>query len=298
MLGLLIAAAVPAQPSTAAAQPSATSLEELRRQAEDGDRDAQHELGIELMLADDEASLVEARRWLRAAMEAGSAEAKNAYAALLLNGGGGPRDEETGRRLMLEAAAEGSVGANMTLSAAYRNGDGGFERDLPRAFAHMRAAADRAIGESAAVTWWELGMMYLDGIGTVADPEEAYRWVSRAAEAGNVNGMISRGVMLATGEGVAEDDAAARHWYQRAAESGRHGFGHALRSLGAMLATGEGGPVDLPRGIAYLRIGAAAGDEHAPRILEAWRGRITDEVDRQARQIADRWQADHLPEER
>jgi TPR repeat protein len=109
--------------------------------------------------------------------------------------------------------------------------------------------------------------------------------------------MISRAVMLATGEGVVQDPAAARLWYGRAAESGEHGFDHALRGLGAMLAEGEGGPVDLPRGIAYLRIAEAAGDRNATIILQAFSERVTPEIDEQARRIAAEWMRRHLPTE-
>ena len=92
----------------------------------------------------------------------------------------------------------------------------------------------------ASYAQWRLAMMHLNGIGTPADPEEAYRWVVRASDAGDVGAMISRGVMLAIGQGVAEDDAAARLWYQRAAESRDVNFPHALRALGGMLVLGQG----------------------------------------------------------
>jgi TPR repeat protein len=138
-------------------------------------------------------------------------------------------------------------------------------------------------------------MMHLEGIGTPANAAEAYRWVVRASENGGVRGMISRAVMLATGQGVAEDDQAARLWYQRAAESGDVMFAHGLRGLGAMLVSGEGGPADVPRGIAYLRIAQAGRDANAARILESLRDRITPEVDRQAREISRQWMREHMP---
>jgi len=293
LVGLASAVALIGGEAAAAQQPS-TPIAELRQQAQAGDRSAQVDLGIRLMMTNQEPDLVEARRWLRAAMDAGDAEAKNAYAGLLINGGGGPRDETLGQRLLAEAAAEGSVGANLTLSAAYRDGNGGFARDPGRAFAHMNAAAASAHGESAQLVFWQLGMMHLRGTGTPANPQEAYRWVSRAADAGGVNGMISRAVMLATGEGTQEDDAAARLWYQRASESGQRLFAHGMRGLGSMLVTGEGGPVDLPRGIAYLRIAKAGNDAQAGTLLERWRDRITPEIDREAQRIANQWMAEHM----
>jgi hypothetical protein len=142
---------------------------------------------------------------------------------------------------------------------------------------------------------WRLAMMHLQGVGTPKDPAAAYHILVRASEAGGVNAMISRGVMLATGEGVAEDDAAARDWYRRASESGEIGFAHGLRALGAMLVVGEGGPVDLPRGIAYLRIAKAGGDELAGKLLDTWSDRVTDKVHRRAVTISNAWMARHMP---
>ena len=109
--------------------------------------------------------------------------------------------------------------------------------------------------------------------------------------------MISRAVMLATAEGVDEDDAAARSWYRRASESGQDGFAHALRGLGSMLVTGEGGPPDLARGIAYLRIAAAAGDQPAWTLLEQWDDRVTPDVHAEAARLSEAWIAEHLPED-
>jgi TPR repeat protein len=97
---------------------------------------------------------------------------------------------------------------------------------------------------------------------------------------------------------VAEDDAQARAWYERAATSGDVNFVHAMRGLGAMLVTGEGGSVDLARGIAYLRIAQAGDDQNATRLLTQWNDRITPEVNRQAVEIANRWMAEHMPASR
>ena len=293
---LLLAAGFAVSPQPVLAQQQAeVSIEELRRQAEAGVPEARRELGIALMLRNGTTDLVEARRWLRLASEAGDAEAKNAYAGLLLNGAGGPIDASEGQRLLLEAAAEGSVGANFTLSMALRNGSASFPRDPVRAFTHMEAAARLVTGVGAPRIHWELGMMHLQGIGTPANAEVAYRWVSRAADAGGINGMISRAVMLATGEGVAEDDVAARSWYVRASELDDPLFAHALRGLGSMLVSGEGGERDVSRGIAYLRIAQAGNDENARILLERWRDLITPEVDREAWRIANEWMAEHMP---
>jgi uncharacterized protein len=234
---------------------------------------------------------------LRAAYERGDPDAINNYAVVLLMGVGGPVDEPEGRRLRDLAASRGSIGANLSIAERYLRGAEGYPLDPVRAFQHVRAAAESPVS-GAGFAQWRLAMMHLNGQGTPVDRAEAYRWVVRASDGGDVHAMISRGVMLATGEGVAEDDAAARIWYRRAAESRDVNFAHGMRGLGAMLVTGEGGPVDLPRGIAYLRIARAANDVNASQLLKTFQDRITPEVEQQATEIANRWIADHLPGDR
>lgn len=280
-------------PSPLAAEPH-PSLTDIRVKAEAGDAEAQNELGSQLLATGDETKFPEARAWFRRAFEGGSVEGANNYASMLTLGTGGPANEAEGKRLREQAASRGSVGANLTIAERYIAGAEGYPRDHQLALKHVRAAAESS-HPMAGFAQWKLGMMYLQGVGTTANAVEAYRWVSKAADGCAVQGMISRAVMLATGEGVAENDLEARDWYKRASESGDVMFPHALRGLGAMLVNGEGGPADLPRGIAYLRIAAAGNDTHAPKLLELYRDKITDDVDQQAREIADQWMAQHLP---
>jgi TPR repeat protein len=282
------------RPRQITGSPVQPDMAQLRARAEAGDLGAQNDLGIQLLDTSDPALAAEARLWFRRAADAGDAEAMNNLATTLLIGAGGPPDEAQGRRLRDEAARQGSVGANMAIADRYLEGSEGYPRDPVRAFEHMRAAAASPL-RSAAFAQWRLGMMHLEGVGTPRDSAAAYRIFVAASERGGVRAMISRAVMLATGDGVAEDDAAARLWYQRAAESAEYGFEHALRALGGMLLFGEGGPADLPRAVAYLRIAQAARDEPAGRILAAIATRITPETDREARQIAEQWMRLHLP---
>lgn len=227
---------------------------ELRASAEAGDPAAMNELGGSLVASGDQSKLAEARDWFRRSAEKGDTEGMNNYASMLQLGVGGSADEVQAARLVEAAAAKGSVSAHLTLAERYLAGAQGY----------------------------------------VHDPAEAYRLLVRASEAGGVNAMISRAVMLATGEGVAEDDQAARHWYQRAAESGEVGFADGLRGLGYMLLNGEGGPPDLVRGVAYLKVAQAAEDSSATTILGEWSERITPEIDRKARAIAKQWIAEHM----
>ena len=294
-LGLAAAFALLAADAGALARPPERDIAELQRRAEAGDAEAQNELGGHLTLLNESSRLAEAREWFRRASAAGHAEGMNNYANAVELGAGGPADEVEARRLREAAAARGSVGANMSIAERYERGVGGYPRDPIRALAHMRTAAESG-RDQAEFAQWRLAMMYLQGVGGTPDAAEAYRWVVRASEGGSESAMISRAVMLATGEGVAEDDAAARSWYQRVAESGDVSFAHGLRGLGGMLISGEGGPADLPRGVAYLRIAQAGNDANAAQLLEHYRDRITAEVDREAWIIVRQWMREHMPD--
>lgn len=294
LAAMLLAGTAPARAQQAAPPRAAEpTIEELRARARAGDVEAQSDLGVSLFETQREDVLAEARSWFERAAAAGHAEAKNNLAGMLDTGAGGPADPARARRLREEALREGSIGAHLTLAEAHIRGAGGYPRDPERAFQLTQAAAALA-SPSRSYVQWRLAMMHLQGIGTQRNASEAYRILVEASEAGGVRAMISRAVMLATGEGVAQDGAAARLWYQRAAESGEIGFAHALRGLGGMLVAGEGGPVDLPRGIAFLRIAAAAGDDQAPGILEHYRDRVTPEAGDEAHRIATAWVARYL----
>lgn len=62
--------------------------------------------------------------------------------------------------------------------------------------------------------------MSLRGIGTPADPAEAYRWLLKAAEAGDAQSQIIVATMLNEGQGIDKDPKAALVWYYRAKANG------------------------------------------------------------------------------
>jgi TPR repeat protein len=177
-------------------------------------------------------------------------------------GYGVPRDTDRAVALLTEASTQDDSDPEVEflLGRAYQNGYGKLEPDPPRAYRHLRRAAELGNPHAA----WLTGMMLLNGDGVAKDDREAYRWVRRAGEEGDLGGMISTAVMLATGEGVQENDVEARGWYEKAVE---RNSAHALRGLGIMLYNGEGGPADQVRGYAYLKLAEQGGDGNATKIL-------------------------------
>lgn len=259
--------------------------------AQRGDVEAAARVGADIVLQQQGARYSEARLLLEKASDAGHAEAANTLATMHYYGLGGAVDKARSKALWDQAAEAGSIGAKLTLIGLYFDGDEGYAQDQGRAFRYAREVAELPVTDLnrdvVGLAQWRLAMMYLRGAGVGKDLKEAYRWTSRSADNGFVDGMISKAVMLATGEGVEEDDESARATYQRAADQKVRESAHALRGLGGMLITGEGGPADLPRGFGYLMLAHATGDGMAKGLLERFATLLTSEVEREAKAFAE-----------
>ena len=87
----------------------------------------------------------------------------------------------------------------------------------------MLGLHEEALGETrraaelgSAVAMFDLVRLYEQGIGTTADPAEAFRWLDRAAEGGHVYAMrLLVEVYLEGRYGQAPDDAKAELWAAR-----------------------------------------------------------------------------------
>ena len=66
----------------------------------------------------------------------------------------------------------------------------------------------------------KVGSMYLQGEGVNANYEEAWKYFARAANKGNVDGLIGIGSLYREGKGVAEDYALAEEWFMKAVNRG------------------------------------------------------------------------------
>ena len=78
-------------------------------------------------------------------------------------------------------------------------------------------AAER--GDTSAMD--ALGLLYLNGDDeTEPDPEKAFYWFHKLAEAGSSKGMFNTGLLYAKGFGVERDFQAASEWMQKAADHG------------------------------------------------------------------------------
>lgn len=80
---------------------------------------------------------------------------------------------------------------------------------------------------------YNLGKRYLDG----KDYKNAGKWLSKAAEQGNVKAQTAMGRMYEKGQGVPKDYGISFSWYEKAANQG---YGYAQRSLGKFYELGLG----------------------------------------------------------
>ncbi len=145
-------------------------LEELVKQAESGDEEAQFKLGEMYLFGESivPKDYLKAAKWLRQAAEQGHAEAR------------------------------------FNLGYMYYDGEG-VAQDYAEAAKWFRLAAEDGIAGAQ----YNLGVAYDKGQGVAQDYAKAAEWYQKAAEQGHASAQNNLGVMYANGEGVPRDQAKA-----------------------------------------------------------------------------------------
>ena len=82
--------------------------------------------------------------------------------------------------------------------------------------------------------------MYIGGDGVKADPAEARKWFTQAADQGDAEGQVALGMMFALGQGVEADLVQAYKWVTLSSKSGN---ANAVTALGQL--TGKLSPEQL-----------------------------------------------------
>ena len=73
--------------------------------------------------------------------------------------------------------------------------------------------------------------MYIGGDGVKADPAEAHKWFTQAADQGDAEGQVALGMMYALGQGVEADLVQAHKWVTLSSKSGNANATSALEQL-------------------------------------------------------------------
>jgi hypothetical protein len=168
------------------------------------------------------------------------------------------KDFEAAFDLATQQASEGDAQAHAWLGQFYEMGEG-TQKDLIQAASHYRIGAFG--GQNYAR--WRLGVMIDQGDaeGTL---EEAVMLFQTAASEDYSNAVVSLAVMQALGRGTPEDDPAALANYRRAADLGNLS---GLLGYGLMTAYGEGVEADEDEGAAWVLLASFLGLERADEYL-------------------------------
>ncbi|WP_176085263.1 tetratricopeptide repeat protein [Martelella sp. HB161492] len=232
-----------------------TAYSEALKRAHQGDADA--ETLIAVMLDKDLISKARAGSpsdWYRMAAESDSPAAKNRYGMMLLSGQGVAKDPAKGEALVRAAAEAGNAEAaynlaTLIISNAKGSADGTkdalpwYERAANAGIPEAEYAlsqiylADTSLPEEQRITngFWlysaakdgldtaqiDLALRLVSGRGGQgADPEQAFEWMHRAAISGNPAAQSKLGDMFRDGVGTKKDPVSAATFYLLSQRSG------------------------------------------------------------------------------
>jgi uncharacterized protein len=107
-----------------------------------------------------------------------------------------------------------------------------------------------------------LGQLHeLGQAGLLVDLAQAHLWYLRAAEAGSVDAQVAVATAFYLGRGAAKDAALAARWFRLAAQGGDIG---AMYMVASMFETGDGVERDLREARYWYSVAARNGDDAAP----------------------------------
>ena len=155
-------------------------------------------------------------------------------------------DYETEKRLLLKAAAQNYVKAEVDLGIFFHSLEtDDIKPDFEQAMYWYKRACEHG-GDTAACY---VGEMYLNGEGTPKDEDRAYEWFKKAYEMGSIYGTYLYGKCFMEGIGVAQDKEKGIKLYTEAAEYDND----AQYALGLCYVDGNGVEKDLKKAVFYLK---------------------------------------------
>ena len=227
-------------------------FEELKKAAEQGDANAQFNLGVCYEKGDGVEKAVE---WWTKAAKQGHANAQYNLGLAYDNGRGVEKDLKEAVKWWTKAAEQGDAVAQYNLGVAYAHGDG-VEKDLEEAVKWYKKAAEQGFAGAQC----NLGVCYENGDGVEKDLKEAVKWCKKSAEQGIAKAQYNLGVCYARGYGVEKDLKEAVKWYKKAAEQGD---AKAQYNLGLCYTYGMGVKKNLKEAVKLYEKAAEEGDVKA-----------------------------------
>jgi len=155
-----------------------------------------------------------ALRILRPLAEQGDANAQFNLGVMYKRGDGVPQNTAEAAKWYEKAAGQGYAPAQYNLASLYEKGLG-VPPDYPKAAGLYRAAAEQGLAEAEN----NLCGMYRNGRGVSQNDAEAAKWCLRSAEHGYTIAQYNLGRMYESGDGVKQDYVAAYTWFDLAASN-------------------------------------------------------------------------------
>ncbi len=224
--------------------------------AEQGDADAQNELGVMYFEGKDmEQDYGKAAKWFLKAAGQGHANAQRYLGFMHYHGKGVAQDYEKAAEYWKKAAGQGDAVAQFNSGYIYDSGEG-VEQDYAKAAEWYKKAA--AQGHKRAQ--YNLAAMYEAGEGVEQDYGKAAEWFEKSAEQGYVTAQGKLATMYDKGTGVPQDFAKAAKWYEKAAEQGNY---NSQFILATRYYDGQGVPQDYSKAAEWYKAGAVQGHMEA-----------------------------------
>ena len=201
-----------------------------RKAAEQGDADAQYNLGRCYYYGEGlEKDISQSIYWYCESAEQGytTAQSQCNLGVCYQNGEGISKDFHQAVFWYRKAAEQGHANAQNNLGWCYQNGEG-ISKDFHQAVFWYRKAAEQ--GHANAQN--NLGWCYQNGKGISRDFHQAVFWYRKAAEQGDADAQYNLGWCYQNGKGIKKDLFQADYWFRKAADQKYAGALNRLKELG------------------------------------------------------------------
>ena len=304
--------------STPPAPSPKEELVKLQKEAEQGDADAQFQLGAKYQFGEGlPIDNVKAIEWNKKAAEQGNSNGQVNLGYMYSKGYGVAKNDVKAVEWYQKAAEQGNSGGQLNLGNMYANGSG-IPKDDVKAFQWYQKAAEQGI----AIAQYDLGEMYLYGRGIPKDDVKAFEWYQKAAIQGDLYAQINLGLLFWKGDGVTKDLVRAFEWWQKAANQGdiytqfrlgnmyenglgvskdhvkatewyikaaSQGSSNAQANLSVKYFFGEGVSKDIVLAYAWANLAAAQGDDTAQNNRDIYEKQLSNAERMEGQRLASNW---------
>lgn len=257
LMCLVPAVSGPAHAQSQIENVSDEELIKLEENAEAGDVEAMHALGV--YYEEEEEELQKAAKWFRMGAEAGHLKSMHRLGLMYRWGKGVPTNGRKAEKWFLKAANENYGPAQSALGEIYADGYV-LPKNKSESVRWYSAAAQHGdrIGE------FFIGMKYMHGDSqTQQDFNAAAEWLKKSADQGYAPAQAQLGMLYQYGYGVAQDGQKAYELFMKSADQGDlDGLYYAGTSL-----LGQRDPQYHPQGFEYIRQAAEEGYVPAMKMM-------------------------------